>query len=76
MTYSSTSHRDEPDCDCGGCEPAESVNNPLAMMLTGNQACDFPACITVGARCSWGDGYCSPAVRQAIGDYTDASSTA
>lgn len=46
-------HVDEPDCDCGRCEPAEGDGRSLGAVLSGNPACDWPACSIRGTGCMW-----------------------
>jgi hypothetical protein len=52
-------HVDSPDCDCGRCEPAESMNPMTAGgLVSGNPACDYPNCAFGVDGCLWGSARC------------------
>lgn len=51
-------HTGEPDCDCGGCEPADGIGGTVGAVLSGNLACDWPSCSVRGDQCAWGERRC------------------
>jgi hypothetical protein len=55
-------HRDEPDCCCGRCEPAEGPGGTIGSLLSGNPACEYPACAIRGEGCRWAPSRCFEAV--------------
>lgn len=57
MTY--IIHVDEDGCPCGRCEPAEPVLPMSAgALVSGNLACEWPACAIRNEGCRWGDRRC------------------
>jgi hypothetical protein len=58
-------HVDSDDCDCGRCEPAAPmVPMTAGALVSGNPACDWPACSIRVEQCMWGDVRCFDANQQ------------
>jgi hypothetical protein len=51
-------HVDKTDCVCGQCEPAIIDGMTIGQRMSGNPACEFPACIILGEMCRWADQPC------------------